>query len=184
MTRQAYSDNPLVSLLKSVRNLALALTACLIAMAASYHLVQYLLTGQSPGDTAERVVIRQADELRMYSNELLRLTAEFLRRAASETPDSAESFETWLERDMRPRMASVRRQMHESTLQSPAFTQILSAADRVAAMIDNPGQTNLRRKATSEVIDANVAVEEYIASLGVAHYLSVSPGTPRFTTEP
>jgi hypothetical protein len=184
MTRQADKEHPITSLIKSVRNLILAFAACLIAMASSYHLVQYLLTDHGPDDTPEATVIRQADELRMYSNDLLRLTAEFLRHAARETPDSSETLDTWLKDDLRPRINAVRRQMHESALQSPAFSQLLSAADRVAAMASNPGQANLRRLATSEVLDANVAVEEYIASLGVARYLTVSPGTPRFTGSP
>jgi len=179
--RNTRGDNPLTSIFKSVRNLALALTACLIAMAASYHVVLYVLSDQRPATAPEPVVIQQANELRMYSNELLRLTAEFLRHTARETHDSPETTETRLREDLGPRLNAVRRQMHESSLKSPAFSQLLSAADRVAAMINNPGQANLRRMATSEVLDANLAVEEHISTLGVARYLSISPGTPRFT---
>jgi len=156
------------------------LLGCVVSMAVSYGVVRYLSQGLTHDPVPESAEVRDAEQLRQFSNALLRLTAEYLNHLPQNVQAPSHGFRTWLEQDFRPRLNNLRRQMAGAPVSGEALTRLLAAADGVAKMTTHPAQGDLQREVLRKVREAAVAVEAQIAAVRADLYLSQPPLMPGF----
>jgi len=160
------------------------IVASAITMALAYLLVRILLETAEPPQPGPEA-IREAQQLRRFSNELVTLTAEFLSRSQQSGPgklgQSAE-FGRWATREYGPKINDLRQRMLRSDLSGRAFHALLAAADRTAAMGERPTDERLKKLAIRDVRAAASHTETRIAALGVADRIAPQAVAPRFST--
>lgn len=163
----------------AVRYIVQLALGCVVTAAASFMLVRYLLSGPEPAppNTAHR---HEAEQLRRFSNELLRLRSEFFAQATQPSATPAKGFEHWVSRSFGPKVNGFRRRMLGTGLSGEAFSALLAAADRVAAMAATPGDARIRRMASNAVLAATGEAETRIAELGLQQEVSPPPLVPGY----
>ena len=151
----------------------------LLSTAVSYGVVRYFAQElrQGPAPDAD---VREAEQLRQFSNTLLRLTGEYLSNLSRRGGGHAPGLRTWAAHDFRPGLNDLRRQMARSPVSAQPLTALLAAADRLALMVADPEDAQLRRAALDEVRSASDAVEAYIAAQRLDSYLTQPRAMPAF----
>lgn len=152
----------------------------IVAMCLSYLLVGQLL-GTSKPDPLTLEELREATELRLFSNELVLLVDEFLAKKGVTGPAKQASYEKWVDRSFHPRVNDLRQRLVRSDLSSRAHTALLAAADRAAAMGARPQDVRLQASARSAVLEAVAQSESHITQLGADKRVTPRPATPSFT---
>jgi len=150
-----------------------------IAMALTYLLVGQLLVGARPAPVSA-AELREATELRLFSNELVDMVEEFLARTKSAKAGQAAAYERWAEQDFRPRGNDFRQRLIHSKLNNRAHTALLAAADRTVAMSASPHDSRLSQSAKRAALEAVKLCESHIAQLGATKGISPAPATPSF----
>lgn len=150
-----------------------------VAMCLSYLLVGQLLARSEP-DPLTPEELQEATELRLFSNELVRLVDEFLKKNEVTEPADRVSYERWAHRNFHPRVNDLRQRLVHSNLSSRAHTALLAAADRAAAMGARPRDLGLHERAKSAVLDALARSDSRITQLGADKRVTPRPVTPSF----
>lgn len=151
----------------------------IVAMCLSYLLVGQFLARSEP-DPLTPGELQEAMEHRLFSNELVVLVDEFLKKNEVTDPAARASYERWVQRTFRPRVNDLRQRLIHSDLSSRAHTAILAAADRVAAMAARPQDLRLRENARLAVLEAIVRSESHITQLGADKHVTPRQVTPYF----
>lgn len=151
----------------------------IVAMCLSYLLVGQLLARSQP-DPLTPGELREAMELRQFSNELVLLVNEFLQKDRV-TEAAARAFhEQWVHRSFHPRVNDLRQRLVHSDLSSRAHTALLAAADRASAMGARPQDARSHESAVSAVLEAIALSESHIAQLGADKRVTPRLVTPSF----
>ena len=152
----------------------------IVAMCLSYLLVGQLLARSGPDPLTARE-LREATELRLFSNELVLLVGEFLEKKGVRGPAEQASYEKWVHRAFHPRVNDLRQRLVRSDLSSRAHTALLAAADRTAAMSARPEDVRLQESARSAVLEAMAQSESHITQMGADKRVTPRPVRPSFT---
>ncbi|MBN2310023.1 MAG: hypothetical protein JXR94_13705 [Candidatus Hydrogenedentes bacterium] len=168
------------ALLRAIGYTAALALCCAASMSLSYFAVRHLTARESPAQTGDLAAIQQGEQLRAFSNELIRLTSEYLRRRPADNAPVSDSFTDWLGRDFMPRLNDLRRRMQAADTAAPPHNALVRASDQVAAMASHPERAHLQRIATEGVLKARADTEAYLRSLDVSRYLSQPPAAPGF----
>ena len=153
---------------RTLRYVLLVTGTSLLAMALSYHAVQWYLRGSDRSLLTAPTPASEAQELQGYSRELTSLVRDFLERASREGNSPGGGFTRWAMDIFAPRVDELRRRIQTSRAQGVAVSALLDASDRVAAMARQPEHLGMRQIATDAVMTAAGAVEDRVAALGVA----------------
>lgn len=141
-----------------VRNILVLLICCALSMVLSFSIVLHLARRTSNVTKSEPVQdIMEATQLRQYSNELVRLTEEYLKNI-----ESVEDREKWLSNSFRPRLNNLRHVILNSGLSGKEISGLSNASDRVAAMSSSPEDKRLRELAIAGVLRVTQSVEKRI----------------------
>ena len=160
---------------------AVALVAAFLgSMVLSYGVVRYLSRQEEAGAAAFRGEVRDAGELRRFSNDLLELTAEYVRQVPRAKPGRLVRGTDWIQSDFLPRANELRRHMIASTTTSGLLTTLLRASDEVVLMAKSPDDNALRDRTLVAVRAASEAVEAHIAAIGADPGLSEPARLPGF----
>ena len=151
----------------------------IVAMCLSYLLVGQLLARSEPDPLTARE-LREATELRLFSNELAVRVDEFLEKKEVTGSAKQASYEQWVRRHFRPGINDLRQRMIHSDLSSRAHTALLAAADRVAAMGARPRDLRLQESARSAVLEAMAQSESHITRMGADKRVTPRPVAPSF----
>ena len=130
---------------------------------------------------AER--LEEARQLRVFSNELLRMTAEFLAKApveAKSRPGEYIAFHRWSERSLLPRLKDLQRRMLAERISCDAFYELRKANDRTIAMASSPDDPRIRKHAADSVLAACSMAETRISDMHVASFVTPPPLMPGF----
>ena len=152
----------------------------IVAMCLSYLLVGQLLARSEP-DPLTLEELREATQLRLFSNELVLLVDEFLVKERVTEPAGRASYEKWVRRSFHPKVNDLRQRLVRSDLSSRAHTALLAAADRTAAMGGRPQDARLQESAKSAVLEALAKSESHITQMGADKRVTPRPATPSFT---
>ncbi|GMW03184.1 MAG: hypothetical protein AMXMBFR84_43190 [Candidatus Hydrogenedentota bacterium] len=153
------------------QKLIMASAAALVSlgsMAGAFWAVQWWaadrggLLRTSAGDSDD-----EARQLNAATQELVALTREYLDRIEKEGGSRSEAFVLWRDRRFNPRVNDLRRRLHDSNIASNTLTELIGAADQLAAMALRPDSAELRNQATEAVFQATAAVEARIMVLGM-----------------
>jgi len=150
-----------------------------LAMALAYLLVGQLLVGARPA-AVTAAELREAKELRLFSNELVDMVDEFLARSKSAEAVQVASYARWAEQNFRPRCNDLRQRLVHSRLSNRAHTALLAAADRTVAMSASPHDSRLSERATRAVLEAVEQCEARIQQLRATQRIRPAPSTPTF----
>ena len=151
----------------------------IVAMCLSYLLVgQFLAPSEPEPLTPEE--LREATELRLFSNELVLLMDEFLKKNRVTEAAARGSHETWVQRSFHPRVNDLRQRLLHSDLSSRAHTALLAAADRAAAMSARSQDARSHESARSAVLKAVALTESRISQLGADKRVTPRLVTPSF----
>ncbi|MCC6491245.1 MAG: hypothetical protein IT364_27395 [Candidatus Hydrogenedentes bacterium] len=153
---------------RRIRYAVLVTGTSLLAMALSYHAAQWYLRESDRPILAPSTPESESNELQGFSEELTSLVRDYLDRAPQEGNPPADGFVRWTADIFTPRVNELRRRIQASRSQSTAVSVLLDASDRVAAMARQPENLGLRQTATDAVMSAAGAVEDRLASLGLA----------------
>ena len=152
-------------------------------MAASYY-VSLSALRREPAYRASSADLSRAAQIRLFSNELLRLTGEYLSEVPRGEDPVPGRTEAWLASEFRPRLNDLRQRMMASPNSLAALAELLAATDRVAAMVIRPGDATPRGRAASAVLDACAYAEQAITAMGLQGKITppaIVPGFKRFT---
>lgn len=160
---------------RPIRYLFRLTLSCVMVMGLSYFLVQLFLQRSEPGPPSHARIV-EATRLRAFSNELVRLSSEFLSAippsSGFEAQERKAEFERWLAASLRPRLNDLRQRMVHTDLAGDVFLRLMAGADRAAAMAGRPFDVSVRHLAAGQILDARDACEAYIRRLGVMKYVS------------
>lgn len=151
-----------------------------VAMCLSYLLVGQLLARSAP-DPISAAELREATELRLFTNELVSLVDEFLKRGrATDGPADEAAYERWIDRSFHPKTNDLRQRLVHTKLSGRALSALLAAADRAVAMGAQPEDTHLRENATAAVLEATAKTKSRIAQMGAEKRIAPPPLKPSF----
>jgi len=173
-------------LIQGLRLVCLAGVAGLLGMAISYGMVRFLMSGMTIVPTVEPESIYQARLLRAWTNELVELTGDYLKRLPLDVKTPSPGARNWIERSFRPQMEDLRRRIAEAETWADldAYRALNAAVDRTLAMASHPNDTELRGLTAQEVVRAANTVEDYIMRRRLSSYLVVPAKRPTFTAIP
>lgn len=152
----------------------------ILAMGLTYLLVGQLLAGSTPAAPVTTADLREAKELRLFSNELVHMLDELFARANSTERPEVASYQRWADEDFRPRTNDLRQRLIHSELSSRAHTALLAGADRTVAMSANPHDSRLTQHATRAVLEAVEQSEARISQLRASERITPRAVTPSF----
>ncbi|MCC6696449.1 MAG: hypothetical protein IT365_12530 [Candidatus Hydrogenedentes bacterium] len=153
---------------RRIRYAVLVTGTSLLAMALSYHAAQWYLRESDRPILAPATPASEAKELQGFSQELTTLVRDYLDRAPQVGNPPGDGFVRWTADVFTPRINELRRRIQASRAQGAAVSVLLDASDRVAAMARQPENQGLRQTATDAVMNAAGAVEDRLATLGLA----------------
>lgn len=161
------------ALMGSLKILVLAGLLGVMSMLVSYFVVHTLAKDFVAGKAVDPAVLRRANVLRDFSNELAVLCNTYAQRIPSDhTQVSAQSL-IWLEKVARPELQFLQRRMDEVIQDaSTESAQLEATVARCAAMARHPQDATLRSAALQEAAATIALVEAWIASEGVEKRLS------------
>lgn len=148
-----------------------------LTMALSFVLVILLLnTGKAKRPDAK--AIARAEQLRVFCNELVQATGEYLEKDRREEPNA--EWERWLQRQYLPNVSDLRQRIVAGNLGGDAYLSLLQASDKVAAMGFEAKRKDLQPGTKQAVLDARDKIEAEIAKYGLGAYVVTQPATPSF----
>lgn len=150
-----------------LRYAMMLLGGCLLSMMTSFAVIRLLTQDKTMVAKVDRHTFESANQLRVWSNEMLDLTRAYLTHVPSEGQGSSTAARTWLSREIRPRLSRLRQQLDETRLDQAPYTVLLAALGRFESLLAHPEDGALRRMALAEVYRAAHSVEAYLSSLGL-----------------
>lgn len=154
------------------------------SMVVSYSVVYWLAKDSIAEKTVDAALVRQANVLRDFSNELVVLCNDYARRVPVDGTPLSEPTRVWVEKVVRPELQFLQRRMSESSLlDSSESVQLEATVARCAAMARRPGDAVLCAAALREAAATVGMVEAWIATSGVETRLSRSAVSIQFQGE-
>ncbi len=160
------------TLTSPVGYLVLLVMGSVICMSGSFLLVRGLTERGRAVPPSREAALAEAEALRTYSNELMRLTADFVGEAKAVPAEKDERLQRWLETSFMGPLTQLRTAMLRSGIESDAMHVLSGAAARAAGMASAPRDPEARRRAVEAVLEAATRAEQRIADLGVSRSLS------------
>ncbi len=154
----------------------------MVSVFLGYSVVRHLSENETTPSSRRAAAVAEGEELRVFCNELVGLTDEFIRRISHEGPTPSQAFNRWNAQDFMPRLNDFRFRLQAASTSGGPRTAVLRAADRAAAMAGNPARSHLRQLCVADVQRAVGLVEERIAELGVAGLVRVPAAAAEFVS--
>lgn len=173
-------------LIRGLWLVCLAGVAGILGITVSYGTVRYLTRGMTIVPAVEPESIHHARLLGAWTNELVELTGEYLKRLPLDAKSPSPSARNWIERSFRPQVADLRRRMAEveTWADLDAYRALSASVERILAMSGHPNDTRLRSLTVKEVVRAARTVEDYIEQRRLSPYLAVPVKRPVFADIP
>lgn len=157
----------------SLKILILAGLIGAMSMLVSYFVVHTLAKDFVAGKAVDPAVLRRANVLRDFSNELALLCNTYAQRIPADPTQVSAQSRAWLEKVARPELQFLQRRMGEVVQEDSAESAQLEATiARCAAMARHPQDATLRSAALKEAAASIALVEAWIAAEGVEKRLS------------
>lgn len=167
------------TMLGSLRILVLAAAIGGFSMLISFFVVNHLAREVVAGKTVDPATIRKANTLRVFSNELVNLCNEYVRRLTADTGTAPVNVQPWVEKVLRPEIQFLQQRMDEAFREDSTLSAELEAAvARCAVMARYPTDTEIRTRTLQEVATTAGNVDAWIEKEGIDPRLS-SPSLPR-----
>lgn len=154
---------------------------CVLVLAVTFQIVRALLPTSAPS-VPDAVASKEAQQLRYFANEILRLESEVIRKAptALSRPHEENQFRTWASRRAAPRAKDLQRRMLAYGTSSTALQALRDAVDRAKVSLTQPEDVRLRRQAANRVLEAVSETEDRIRALGMEQHIAPPPLRPGF----
>lgn len=171
----------LKSLFGSLKILALAAILGFGSMAVSFSVVHYLARDAVATKIVDPALVRRANMLRDFSNELVALCNEYARKIPSDPTRASQKERVWVERVFRSEVQFLQQRMDETIREhTPESIQLEATAARCAAMARRPADGAIRAAALREAAATVAAIDVWIAAEGVDTRLSRLPIAVQF----
>jgi hypothetical protein len=165
----------------SLKILLLAGLVGALSMAVSFAVVNYLARDAVAAKHADPALIRRANILRDFSNELTTLCNDYAKRIPVDPTRASQNDQLWVEKVFRSELQFLQQRMDETIREdSPESIQLEATAARCAAMARRPGDGATRAAALQEAAKTVAAIEAWIAAEGVDTRLSRLPIVVQF----
>jgi len=151
-----------------------------LSMLAAFFFVQYLMRDLSLISAPEPKRVAEANELRLISNQLVDLAAEFLSRTAVEGSSLEPEFGRWRAASFQPRIKVLRDRIQGGSAQREFLDPLLDAADKLSAIAATAEQPRLRRQVADGVLAATGNSEAWIAQNNLGAWLTEPGHIPAF----
>lgn len=152
-----------------------------ISMAVSFTVVHYLARDAVATKQVDPALIRRANMLRDFSNELTNLCNNYAKRIPEDPTRASQNDRLWVEKVVRPELQFLQQRMEETIREdSPESIQLEAATARCAAMARRSSDGAIRAAALREAAVTVAAIEAWIAAEGVDSRLSRLPVKPQF----
>ena len=173
----------LLKLLQKIQGfLRILLLAALIggaSMLISFFVVNHLARELVAGKTVSPSTIRKANTLRVFSNELVNICNEYVRRLAADSGAAPVNVLPWVEKVFRPEIQFLQQRMDESFREDSSLSaELEAAAARCGAMARYPTDVQIRVRTLQEVATTVGKVDAWIDREGIDPRLS-SPAVAR-----
>lgn len=157
------------------------LAGSILVLVITFYSVRMLLPTLSPA-APDAIAMKEAQQLRYFSNELIRLESEVIKKAptARSRPHEENEFYRWVYRSATPRAQDLQRRMLAYRTPSTALRALRDATDRTKTSLTQPEDVQLRRRAANRVLDAVSEVEKRIRALGMEQHVIPPPLLPGF----
>ncbi|MCH7958729.1 MAG: hypothetical protein IID08_01270 [Candidatus Hydrogenedentes bacterium] len=164
-----------------IRYLVKLLAGCVLTLTITFHSVQALLPTLTPA-APDAIAMKEAQQLRYFSNAILRLESEVIKKAPTprSRPHEENEFFTWVSRTAAPRAKDLQRRMLAYGTPSTALVALRDAVDRAKVSLTQPEDVQLRRQAANRVLDAVSETEKRIRALGMEQHIAPPPQRPGF----
>ncbi len=163
----------LKALLGSLKILLIAGGIGIVSMLVSFWVVHTMAKDLVAGKSVDPAVLRRANILRDFSNELAVLCNTYVRRIPSDPTEASPQSLAWVEKVARPELQFLQRRMDEVfQVNSTESAQLEATVARCAAMARLPLDPTLRSAALQEAATTIGQVEAWIAAEGVEKRLS------------
>ncbi len=107
----------------------------------------------------------ELDQLQTTLRDLRQLMRAYQVHIATEHSKPSATFTTWVAREFTPGLNEIRTRLQHTDWPSDAFKVLLNAADRMAAMANDPGIPALRETANEELTRAEDAVDQRVGAI-------------------
>ncbi len=161
------------ALMGSLKIIVLAGIVGVLSMLVSYMVVHTLAKDFVAGKVIDPALLRQANVLRDFSNELAVLCNTYAQRIPANPTEASPHSRSWVEKVVRPELQFLQRRMDEVFQNdSTESAQLEATVARCAAMARHPEDAALRLAALEEAAATIRLVEAWIAAEGVEKRLS------------
>lgn len=169
-------------LIGSLKILLLAGLLGATSMAVSFAVVHYLARDAVAAKHVDPALIRRANMLRDFRNELTALCNNYARRIPADPTRASQNDVRWVEKVFRPELQFLQQRMDETIREdTPESIQLEAAAARCAAMARRPTDGAIRAATLREAAATVAAVEAWIVAEGVETRLSRLPIIVQFS---
>lgn len=162
--------------------LRILLTAAVLggaSMFVSFYVVNYLAREVVARKSVNPATIRKANTLRVFSNELVNLCNEYVRRLEADTGTNRVNVLPWVEKVLRPEIQFLQQRMDEALQEDSSLsTELEAAVARCGVMARYPEDNEIRTRTLRDVATAVEKVDAWIEHEGIDPRLS-SPSLPR-----
>ncbi len=144
-----------------------------MSMLVSYFVVHSLAKGIVSGKSVDPAVLRRANVLRDFSNELVLLCNAYAQKIPANPTLASPQARAWVEKVARPELQFLQRRMDEVIKgDSTESAQLEATVARCAAMARYPQDATLRMAALQEAAATVGLIEAWIVSEGLEKRLS------------
>lgn len=141
------------------------LAALALSMLFSFLGVRWYTQDMTSPWVAEEAVLREAQLIRGFSNDLIQLQALYNNRASQ---IEGGALQRWIEQDFLPRLNGFRNRLRNTQGMDEAVqARFLATTDKMAAMAVRPGDGDLQRSANEAVLELTSIAEEHMGVLGM-----------------
>lgn len=171
----------LMPLLGSLKIVFLAGLLGAISMAVSFAVVNYLARDAIAAKHVDPALIRRANVLRDFSNELTTLCNDYAKRIPADPTRASQNDRRWSEKVFRSELQFLQQRMDETFREdSDESISLEAAAARCAAMARRPEDGAIRAAALQEAATTVTAIDAWIEAEGLGERLSRWPVTVQF----
>lgn len=171
----------LKSLLGSLRILLLAGLLGGLSMAVSFAVVHYLARDVVAAKQLDPALVRRANVLRDFSNELVVLCNGYANRIPIDPSRASQKDRLWVEKVFRSELQFLQQRMDETLRENTTeSTQLEASAARCAVMARHASDGAIRASSLREVAATVAAIEAWIADRGLEGKLSRLPAVVQF----
>jgi len=168
--------NLLRPLFGSVKILLLAGLLGVLSMVVSFAVVHYLARDAVAAKHEDPALVRRANMLRDFSNELVTLCNGYAKRIPVDPTRASQNDLLWVEKVFRSELQFLQQRMEETIReQTQESIQLEASAARCAAMARRFSDGAIRSSALREAAATVAAVETWIADRRLEGKLSRSP---------